>query len=172
MSKPRIGTMTDRGSGRWRLQVAVDPDPVSGERRRLSRTIRGTGSEAKDALQRLVVDDGACHARFTAQDPRPRTRCSAWSWTPPVASRGPAQLIVGKVLVDRPRAACKAGGSDTLWGMCRQVTCRKCGRPSWKGCGAHVEQVLRKVPPAERCHCNSEKTPQPATPKRKSWFSR
>jgi len=38
--QPRIGTMTDRGGGRWRLQVAVDPDPVSGERRRLSRTVQ------------------------------------------------------------------------------------------------------------------------------------
>jgi transcriptional regulator with XRE-family HTH domain len=32
--------------------VAVDPDPVSGERRRLSRTVHGTRSEAKDTLQR------------------------------------------------------------------------------------------------------------------------
>ncbi len=38
--------------------MAVDPDPVSGERRRLSRTVRGTRSEAKDALQRMVVDAG------------------------------------------------------------------------------------------------------------------
>jgi len=38
--------------------VAVDPDPVSGERRRLSRTLQGTRSEAKDALQRMVVDAG------------------------------------------------------------------------------------------------------------------
>src|ERR1039458_1763411 len=58
MSKPRIGTMIGRGAGRWRLQVAVDPDPVSGERRRLSRTVHGTRSEAKDALQRMVVDAG------------------------------------------------------------------------------------------------------------------
>ena len=58
MSKPRVGTMIDRGGGRWRLQVAVDPDPVSGERRRLSRTVHGTRSEAKDALQRMVVDAG------------------------------------------------------------------------------------------------------------------
>ena len=58
MSKPRIGTMTNRGGRRWRLQVAVDPDPVSGERRRLSRTVHGTRSEAKDALQRMVVDAG------------------------------------------------------------------------------------------------------------------
>ncbi len=38
--------------------MAVDPDPVSGERRRLSRTVHGTRSEAKDALQRMVVDAG------------------------------------------------------------------------------------------------------------------
>jgi integrase len=38
--------------------VAVDPDPVSGERRRLSRTVYGTRSEAKDALQRMVAHAG------------------------------------------------------------------------------------------------------------------
>jgi hypothetical protein len=59
--------------------------------------------------------------------------------------------------------------SDTLWGMCRAATCRKCGRPTLKGCGAHVEQVLGDVPPAERCRCRSAKAP--AT-KRKSWLSR
>lgn len=51
--------MIDCGAGRWRLQVAVDPDLVTGERRRLSRTIRGTRSEAKQALQRMVVEAGA-----------------------------------------------------------------------------------------------------------------
>ena len=45
--------------GRWRLQVAVDPDLVTGERRRLSRTVHGTRSEAKEALQRMVVEAGA-----------------------------------------------------------------------------------------------------------------
>ncbi len=59
MTKPRMGTMTERGPGRWRLQVAVDPDLVSGERRRLSRTVEGTRSEAKEALQRMVVQAGA-----------------------------------------------------------------------------------------------------------------
>jgi hypothetical protein len=63
--------------------------------------------------------------------------------------------------------------SDTLGGMCRAVTCRKCGRPSWKGCGAHVEQVLGHVPRSERCQCGSEKIPPAQTnAKRKSWFSR
>ncbi|MDA8312913.1 MAG: hypothetical protein M0Z46_20320 [Actinomycetota bacterium] len=37
--------------------------------------------------------------------------------------------------------------------MCRAVTCRKCGQPSWRGCGAHVEQVLAHVPKSQRCQC-------------------
>ena len=37
--------------------------------------------------------------------------------------------------------------------MCRAITCQKCQRPSWAGCGRHVEQVLGHVPPAERCQC-------------------
>lgn len=37
--------------------------------------------------------------------------------------------------------------------MCRRVTCPSCGKPSFAGCGAHVEQVLGDVPPADRCRC-------------------
>lgn len=37
--------------------------------------------------------------------------------------------------------------------MCRRVTCRTCGRPTWAGCGRHVEQVLADVPASERCAC-------------------
>jgi hypothetical protein len=37
--------------------------------------------------------------------------------------------------------------------MCRQTSCKKCGRASWAGCGAHVEQVLGHVPKSERCQC-------------------
>ncbi|MEO8841013.1 MAG: hypothetical protein ABI591_26530 [Kofleriaceae bacterium] len=37
--------------------------------------------------------------------------------------------------------------------MCRAVTCKKCKRPTWAGCGAHVEQVLGHVPAAQRCNC-------------------
>ena len=40
--------------------------------------------------------------------------------------------------------------------MCRRVTCSKCGKPSWAGCGAHVEQVLGNVAPANRCKCREE----------------
>jgi len=37
--------------------------------------------------------------------------------------------------------------------MCREVTCKTCGKPGWAGCGAHVEQVLAHVPKASRCAC-------------------
>jgi hypothetical protein len=42
--------------------------------------------------------------------------------------------------------------------MCRRVECSKCGRPTFAGCGAHVEQVLRDVPPADRCRCREAKS--------------
>jgi hypothetical protein len=45
--------------------------------------------------------------------------------------------------------------------MCRRVDCRKCGRPTFAGCGAHVEQVLGNVPPAERCRCREEQATAP-----------
>jgi len=37
--------------------------------------------------------------------------------------------------------------------MCRRKTCRTCGKATWAGCGAHVEQVLAGVPTAQRCAC-------------------
>jgi hypothetical protein len=35
--------------------------------------------------------------------------------------------------------------------MCRAVTCKKCGKTTWAGCGQHVRQVLAGVPAAQRC---------------------
>jgi hypothetical protein len=46
--------------------------------------------------------------------------------------------------------------------MCRRVDCSRCGRPTYAGCGAHVEQVLASVPREERCRCReatAEKDP-------------
>lgn len=40
--------------------------------------------------------------------------------------------------------------------MCRRVRCASCGKPSYAGCGAHVEQVLAGVPVERRCHCRDE----------------
>jgi hypothetical protein len=37
--------------------------------------------------------------------------------------------------------------------MCRRVTCERCGKRTFAGCGAHIEQVLADVPRARRCQC-------------------
>ena len=38
--------------------------------------------------------------------------------------------------------------------MCHQVTCETCARPTWSGCGGHVEQALAGVANEERCACD------------------
>jgi hypothetical protein len=45
--------------------------------------------------------------------------------------------------------------------MCTRITCPRCDKPSYVGCGAHVEQVLGDVPKAERCRCREEATSHP-----------
>jgi hypothetical protein len=37
--------------------------------------------------------------------------------------------------------------------MCTRVTCSSCGKPTFAGCGAHVEAVLGSVPRDKRCKC-------------------
>ncbi len=37
--------------------------------------------------------------------------------------------------------------------MCSPATCRACGKATYRGCGNHVEQVLRGVPKGKRCSC-------------------
>ncbi len=59
--------------------------------------------------------------------------------------------------------------------MCRRVTCEKCSKPTYAGCGAHIEMVLGDVPKAQRCSCREAvavggggSEPQPAA-KSKWW---
>jgi len=54
--------------------------------------------------------------------------------------------------------------------MCQRVICPTCGKPTFAGCGRHVEQVLGDVPIAERCHCRDE--PRPAGEKARSLLDR
>lgn len=59
--------------------------------------------------------------------------------------------------------------------MCQRVECRKCGKPTYAGCGAHVEDVLGDVPPADRCHCREKAAPAGRDPRtgpgeRKPWL--
>jgi hypothetical protein len=44
--------------------------------------------------------------------------------------------------------------------MCSPVTCRKCGKTTWSGCGEHVDQVMHNVPKSERCsgHADEPRT--------------
>ncbi|MDP3277148.1 MAG: hypothetical protein Q8Q09_18295 [Deltaproteobacteria bacterium] len=56
------------------------------------------------------------------------------------------------------------------------MNCTKCGRPTFAGCGAHIEQVLGDVAVGDRCKCReaSATRPQDATaagPPTKSWLS-
>ena len=53
--------------------------------------------------------------------------------------------------------------------MCRAATCSRCGKMTWKGCGQHVDQVMREVAKADRCTCPSERPAPAAAP---SWRSR
>lgn len=40
--------------------------------------------------------------------------------------------------------------------MCRKVVCPDCKKPTWVGCGKHVEEALKDVPQDQRCKCKSE----------------
>ncbi len=44
--------------------------------------------------------------------------------------------------------------------MCRRVTCSRCGKATYAGCGQHVEEVLADVPAGQRCRCE----PKPEKP--------
>ena len=36
--------------------------------------------------------------------------------------------------------------------MCQQVICPDCGKPTWTGCGNHIDITLAAVPEEDRCH--------------------
>ena len=37
--------------------------------------------------------------------------------------------------------------------MCHRAQCERCGKPTWIGCGRHVERALAGVSVDERCGC-------------------
>ncbi len=39
--------------------------------------------------------------------------------------------------------------------MCARVTCENCNKPTWAGCGSHIEEALAGVAEADRCSCNA-----------------
>ncbi len=45
--------------------------------------------------------------------------------------------------------------------MCSRTTCRKCGKPTWSGCGNHVEQALKGVAKSDRCQGHTKDPVEP-----------
>ena len=37
--------------------------------------------------------------------------------------------------------------------MCARVTCENCSKPTWAGCGEHIEDALQGVAVPDRCAC-------------------
>lgn len=49
--------------------------------------------------------------------------------------------------------------------MCMRVTCPNCQKPTYSGCGMHIEEVLGDVPRDKRCRCREERSSQSADSK-------
>ena len=47
--------------------------------------------------------------------------------------------------------------------MCRRVQCSTCDKPTYAGCGAHIDAVLADVPKEQRCHCREDKKANEST---------
>jgi hypothetical protein len=41
--------------------------------------------------------------------------------------------------------------------MCIKITCKKCGKATWSGCGSHISIVLAGVKEENRCKCRETK---------------
>ncbi|MEY3935073.1 MAG: hypothetical protein RI901_503 [Actinomycetota bacterium] len=50
--------------------------------------------------------------------------------------------------------------------MCDKVICRKCNKPTWSGCGQHIEQALAGIAKEDRCQGHQ------AEPKKAGLFSK
>ena len=37
--------------------------------------------------------------------------------------------------------------------MCKKIICTNCDKPTWEGCGEHIEEALFDVALADRCVC-------------------
>jgi hypothetical protein len=56
--------------------------------------------------------------------------------------------------------------------MCVRVTCKSCGKPTYTGCGRHIEAVLGDVPVAARCQCRQrDATESPPNGRLESWVA-
>jgi hypothetical protein len=40
-------------------------------------------------------------------------------------------------------------------GMCHRIPCIRCHKPTWIGCGRHIDHALGGVEEGNRCHCKA-----------------
>ncbi|CAO3588095.1 unnamed protein product [Absidia cylindrospora] len=40
--------------------------------------------------------------------------------------------------------------------MCRRITCNKCEKFTWTGCGLHIQSALAGLTEEEKCQCNKQ----------------
>ena len=40
--------------------------------------------------------------------------------------------------------------------MCMLTVCDQCHKPTWAGCGQHIEEALAGIPVEERCKCDRD----------------
>ena len=50
--------------------------------------------------------------------------------------------------------------------MCEKVICRKCNKPTWAGCGEHIEEALAGIAKADCCQGHKDE------PKKSGLFNR
>jgi hypothetical protein len=43
--------------------------------------------------------------------------------------------------------------------MCSPARCSRCGKTTWSGCGMHVDSVMARVAPPQRCTCSPVERP-------------
>jgi integrase len=58
VTRSDLGSITDLSDGRWRIRVSGGYDPVTGHRRRLDRTIRGSARDAAKARAAMLIEVG------------------------------------------------------------------------------------------------------------------
>ena len=58
MSRRHLGSIRELRPGVWRVELTHGRDPITGERRRMSKTIHGTETDAERVLAQMLLDIG------------------------------------------------------------------------------------------------------------------
>ena len=114
----------------------------AGARHRLRRSVHSKSDVIRDGVLLATLPGARPAAALDALIGKVRTIDMG---------RGPPRLEA-----HRDEGATGREGGERL--MCRRADCPKCGRPTYAGCGMHVEQVLGNVPPAQRCRCRQKRS--------------